>query len=339
MTRKARAVPFARKRRDSLLQDIPTASMTHGSKHLLIARKILIEELGLADARAKAVLIDSYRAAHSSAQAINQRSRDIADFAARARFRKIFKRMAKCARRSPARLRCVLDHDVASAIENDIVDSESAEALIHALVAAFASSPEEASSLAVLRALTHSSLPKYGELDRRSLRRCFAEASDFLQEDYSALQATDQRSIESALTELRKNDLESNAADVCESIANALGDDKVIDPAIHDLITEYVAAVVDVWLQHGIKPTRSVRFSHPNYRGKFHRFADLVLTAAVEPWSKRHDDDQHQLSERLRNAHAQLPSDIRKFVSGAPRRCDVEWLVSDDHVRRALSRG
>jgi hypothetical protein len=339
MKRRARPVPFARMRPDSVLRDLAVLPTDEWPRHLRLARNILSAELGLDDAKAQAVLIASYRASHACAQAINQRSRDIADFTACLKLRKIFTRVAKCARRSPVRLRRALDSGICPTIHDNIVDAESVEELIHALVAAFARFPKEASSLTVLRAVKpRSSLPEGANFESRNcLRRCFAEASVLLQQDYSALRAIDQRRIESALTELRDNNSEFNAAGVCDSIASALDGDKAIRAAIHDLITTYVAALVDIWLRHGIKPARSVRFSHPNYRGKFHRFADLVLTTAVEPWSKRHDGDNRQLSARLREAHGQLPSDIRKFVRCALGRSDVEWLVSDDHVKAALA--
>jgi hypothetical protein len=341
MKRRARAVPFARRRFDSVIRDIAAVPMTEWPKHLRLARNILIDALALDDERARAVLIASYCAGHACAQAINQRSRDIADFAERLKLHKIFTRVARCARRSPAPLRRILDSSVRSTLHDTIVDAESVEALIEALVAAFASFPEEAPSLTVLRAMTlRSSIPEGTKSESRNRRRrCFSEASVLLKQDYSALRASDQRTIESALTELRdSSEAEFDAADACESIASALDGDKGINTAIHDLITEYVAALAEIWLQHGIKPGRAVHPSNRNYRGKFHHFADLVLTSAVEPWSKRHDGHNQKLSATLRKAHGQLPADIRRFVSYAPRRGDVEWLVSDDHVRAALAR-
>ncbi len=339
MKRRARPVPFARMRPDSVIRDLAVVPIAEWPRHLRLARNILSDELGLDDARAQAVLIASCRASHACTQAINQRSRDIADFAARLKLRKIFTRVAKCARRSPAPLRRALDRGC-SAIHDNIVDAESIEELIHALVAAFASFPKEATSLTVLRAVTpRSSLPEGANFEsRHRLRHSFAEASDLLQQDYSALGAIDQRRIESALTDLRDNNPEFDAGDVCDSISSALVGDKGINAAIHDLITGYVVALAEIWLQHGIKPGRAVHPSNPNYQGKFHRFADLVLTSAVEPWSKRHDGPNQKLSATLRNTHAQLPADIRRFVSYAPRRGDVEWLVSEDHVRAAIVR-
>jgi hypothetical protein len=242
--------------------------------------------------------------------------------------------------RSPAALRHILDCRVRSTINVKVVDAESIEALIQALVATFARFPMEGSSCTVLRVLNpRLSLAAGANLESPTCRRrCFAEASDRLQQDYSALRALDQSKVESALTALRNDKAEFDAAAVCELIAGALEGDKGVNRAIHDLITHYVVALAEIWLQHGIKPGRAAHPSNPNYRGKFHRFADLVLTSAVEPWSKRHDGHNQELSATLRKAHAELPTDIRRFVSYAPRRGDVEWLVSDDHVKAALAR-
>jgi len=140
MKRRARPVPCARMRADSVLRDLAVVPMAEWPRHLRLARNILSDGLGLDDAKAQAVLNASCRASHACARAINQRSRDIADFAARLKLHKIFTRVAKCARRSPAHLRRVLDRAISTAIRDSIVDAESIETLIHALIAAFASS-------------------------------------------------------------------------------------------------------------------------------------------------------------------------------------------------------
>ena len=342
MRRRARAVPFARRRLDSVIRDIAAVPIAEWPKHLHLARNILSDELGLDDVRAQAVLIASYGASHACAQAINERSREIADFATCLKLQQIFTRVAKCARRSPSPLRRVLDRSISSALGDNIVDAENIEALIHALVAAFARFPKEASSLTVLRAITpRSSLPKSANFESRNrLRRRFAEAADLLKQDYAALRAGDQHAIESALTELRDNNAEFDAADVCAAISRTLGQNEgeVIAPFVHDLITDYATAIAQIWRQYGIRPARARNPSDPAYRGKFHRFADLVLTSVVDPWSKRHDVDRREMLTSLRKAVAGLPAEYRRIVSPAARRSDVELLVSEDHIRKAIAR-
>lgn len=333
-------MPFARMRSESLLRELTAQPIVDWPKHLQLARKILIDEFTVHDDPARAVLLASFSAAHACAHAINQRARDAFDTAGCLKLRNIFSRVARCVRRSSASLRRILDSSVRSSVHHTIIDSESIEALVESVVAAFASFPKEASSLTVLRAITpRSSLPKGAKFESPArLRPYFAEASALLKEDYSALRAIDQRKVETALTALRDSrDTELDAADVCEAIANALDDHEEISTAVHDLITEYVAVLAEIWLKHGVKPGRAVHPSNPNYRGKFHRFAEFVLTAVVEPWSKRHDGDHREALAELCKAHAQLPKEDRKFVGRALRRSDVEWLVSDDHVKKALA--
>ena len=321
---------------DSVLRNLTAQPVPDWPKHLRLAWEILANKRGVDDATARAVLFASFSAAHCCGQGIDQRSRANADAVGLWKLNNVFARFARCIRRSPAALRRVLDCDVCSSVQHTIIDLESIEVLIDRLIAGFASFAKEETSLTVLRPLVpRALLPNFKKIDRTSLRCWFAKGAVFLKNDYTALRSVDQRRVEAALTTLQRSRAEFDAADVCEAIANALdsGDAKAISTAIYDLITDYVAAVAEIWLQHGIKPGRAVD-SH--YRGRFHRFVDLVLTAVVEPWSKRHDGDQCETAASLRKAHARLPEDVRKVVSPTLRRSDVEWLVSEDHLRRAL---
>ena len=181
-------------------------------------------------------------------------------------------------------------------------------------------------------------LPKSKRID--VLRRRFIKGAVFLQNDYAALPSIDQRRVETALTTLQRRRAQFDAADVCEAIANALNRkaEKTANTLIADLITNYVASVAQIWLRHGLRPTRAVHPANPNYRSKFHRFAELVLTGLVEPWSQRHDGNQSETAAKLRKAHARIPKNDRKDVRAALRRSDVEWLVVDGHLKTALGR-
>ena len=333
MKRRARPVPFARRRITSVMQDLIIEPPATWPKHLRLARNILTAQMALDDESAQAVIIRSSAAAQACAQAINSRSREITYLTERQNLHKVFMRIAKCARRSPAALRHTLDRRVRSAISDKVLDTEKVEVLIQALIDPFTKFPMQEASSTVLRALRVVTTKLEGPTSRR---RCFAKASNRLGQDYSALSAIDQRGVESALTSLRIKKPEFNASDVCESIASTLAADKGPRTTIHDLITEYVIALAETWELHRLKPSRSVRATDPSHRSKFHRFAELVLTWAVEPWSKRHDADFAQHLATLRKHHAQLSSDTRRLTSPAPRRSDTQWLVSEDHVKAAL---
>jgi hypothetical protein len=47
---------------------------------------------------------------------------------------------------------------------------------------------------------------------------------------------------------------------------------------------------------------------------------------------------RRETAAKLREAHAGLPKDVRRSVSSTASRSDLEWLVSDDPVRKALVR-
>ena len=336
MKRRTRAVPLARMRIESVLRNLRAQAIAEWPKHLRLAWEILADKRGVDHVTARAVLFASFSAAHRCAQAINQRSRANVDAVGLRKLHNGFARIVRCIRRSPAALRHVLECDVCSSVQHTIIDLERIEVLIDRLVDGFASFAEEETSLTVLRAMVpRASLPNFKKIDRTSLRRWFAKGAVYLKEDYAALRSVDQRRVEAALTTLQRSRAEFDAADVCEAIANALDSDdgNAVNTVIYDLITDYVAAVAEIWLQHGVRPGRAVDSHYP---GKFHRFVDLVLTAVVEPWSKRHDGDQGETAASLYRAHARLPEDVRKVVNPAPRRSDVEWLVSEGHLRRAL---
>ena len=300
-------------------------------KHLRLARKILVDELSLDDAKALSVLDASFRAAHACAQAIDKRSSDIEYFAQRQKVCGIFERIAKCARRSPASLRRALNDGVGSSFDDQVVDGESIEILFDILFAAFASAPRSEVSRTVLRATASKSARSARKPTPAKVHRGLAKSAKFLKQDYSALHPIDQQNVETALTRLLNcQDAAVDAANVSKTIAKAL-DVKAdgISSGVHDLVTDYVAIVIRIWKQHGLKPVRS----RPS---KFHRFVDLVLTAADEPRSKRHAVSFNDILVEQREFYRSLPKDIRRLTRAAPRRSDIQWLVTDDHVKKAI---
>lgn len=341
MRSRIRPLPFARMRLNSALRELRAQPAAEWPKHFRLAREILVDELDVDDDTAQAILFDCLSVAHGCARAINQRSRDLAESALSLKLRNAFARIAKCVRRAPAPLRVVLDNDLCSIVHDQIINSESIEEVIDRLISAFARLPNHETSQTVLRSITpRGSLPRSDKTYIADLQRCFAEAPVYFNEDYSALHATDQRRVEAALTAVGRKRAAFGAADVCQAIAGVLDYNEGTGFTIvtADLITNYVAAAAEIWWHAGLRPTRSVRLSDLGYRSKFNRFVDLLLTGIVEPWSKRYDGNQCETAAKLYEAHARLPKDVRKSVRAAARRSDVEWLVGDDHVRKALAR-
>jgi hypothetical protein len=308
-----------------------------------MARSILVDELKLDEEASRAVLQSSLADAHACAQRMDQGALDVFQGRHRDRLAKILARMAKCAKRLPASPRHALDGKVRADLRQTPIDSEHIETLIETLTTGFGKWPEAEPSLTVLRAVTPgpSSAECLKETDAAGIHRAFAEAAIILQNDYAGLPALDQRNAESALTTLAQERPDTlDTADVCTMLSYALAsntNDK-ISPAAAGLITDYVTEVATIWREHGLWPSRARNPLDAAYHSRFHRFADLMLTALVDPWSKRHDGDQVERLAKLRKARAKLPGDIRGAVRAGLPRADTEWLVSEDHLRRALKR-
>jgi len=175
------------------------------------------------------------------------------------------------------------------------------------------------------------------------------ERSHHLLRDYSDLSSQTQANVEAALFALSATG-RSSAATVFATMAQAVGaGSNGGGSEVHALVVDYVAKVADIWRRAGLQagpafyPSSSdmkkpINPKRPtDYKSSFHRFADLVLTALVEPWSVRHDDIG-TLKQQIAAATARLPAADRQRVAATPRRCDIDWLVSDDHLKKALRR-
>jgi hypothetical protein len=103
-----------------------------------------------------------------------------------------------------------------------------------------------------------------------------------------------------------------------------------------DLIVAYVLAVARRWQQNGLHPSRATHPENPKYRSRFHRFVEFVLTAVTEPGSHRHSPGIDEVARQLWANRARVPAEMRSKISKELRREDREWLVSEDHVRKAL---
>ena len=109
------------------------------------------------------------------------------------------------------------------------------------------------------------------------------------------------------------------------------------DPRIATLIVDYLKDVIERWRAAGLYPSRARDAADPSYVSPLFQFAELVLTAIVEPWARRHDADVREHAQRVLEKHRELPYDFQQDVSPRLRRSDWEWLVSDDHLKKALA--
>jgi len=127
------------------------------------------------------------------------------------------------------------------------------------------------------------------------------------------------------------------ASDVFEVLATAVSShsEDGASPEISDLLVEYVRKLGDGWTAVGLRPGRANHSDDATYKSRFHRFSDLVLMAFVDPSSLRHDGDLTEIRQKLCRSHLALPADWRAGVDVGLRRRDREWLISEDHLRRA----
>ena len=328
--RHARAIPLARRRLNTFVLDLKSKPTDEWPPHLRLAWNILNSgsELALSEQAVLSLIIKSVSAAHKCAQAINEKSADIAEFQTRIKLHDTLRRIAKCTKRAPAGLRRRLDEQVAPLRRESAIDLEVIDAIFDIAVAAFREFPKAEPSRTALREMC--GMPP--DHDRVVV----------IKSEYAAVGEAYQRKAEDAIATLAKSaSHKASAADVFNALASALRFDRTAHPnaQIPPLIVEYVAELATFWRQAGLRPTRATRVGDPTYRSKFHRFVDLVLTAMTEPSAQRHLinlDDLNDTRREIWLVHSRLPEEARRIVSPAPRRADVNWLISEDHVKKAL---
>jgi hypothetical protein len=153
-----------------------------------------------------------------------------------------------------------------------------------------------------------------------------------------ALHPAVRRQAEEAVSQLsREHHLAWNASHVFNVMATALSTQHADNTAsqISDLLVEYVRQVGEVWKAHGLKPSRARDPDDPKYTSRFLRFCDLVLMALIDPWSLRHDENLDQIRQQIRASHLKLPYEWREQVNNSLPLRDHQWLVSEDHLKRA----
>jgi hypothetical protein len=324
MQRRARAVPLARKRLENLRFEL-LARPPAWPQHLGLAWQVLHDDLAASEEDSRRLVIESVSAAHGCAQLVDERSRAGAQARAITELSKAFARLAKCSGRGSAKLRQELDQAIIAVLCQTPVDLEVMEAILDAAGTSFAKHLTEepaGTALATLGSSEDDGVLRIGlKVDFESLPSA----------SHLRLQTTLSDLVTSAAGDLTAEQIFSTMASVLDTeFMNA-------DPEIASLITDYVAAVDDLWRAAGLHTGRGHDPANPEYRSPFHRFVDLVLTAMIDPWSRRHDDDLDEHRRAVWQVHAKL-GDESKLVGKQLRRADHEWLVSEYHIKLALAR-
>lgn len=290
MGRKARVDLRARRSLSQFLLLLRSKPVCDWPPPLSEAWKILNSELELPPGKALSIVLNSAAAAHQCVKAQNLQLTDLARAQARAKIQKACKRISNGISRAPAALRRRLDQAMLPLIQVSAVDLEVIKSIFEVSTTIFEEFADSNSSSTALRAL-------------RELRAA----------PFSTLGMAVRREVEKAIVGLvaasSNAKIEPSAATVFATMADALGSDKTekLSAQSSRAITSYVADLAEIWRRAGQKPSRVIIFSM-EFRSKFHRFADLVLTAMADP---RADSRQELVSSR-------------------------QELVSDDDVKAAL---
>jgi hypothetical protein len=324
MRRRTKPVPLARMDLNRVIRTLRQRSTSEWPRHVSSALEVLTLELKVDQQTALDLLIAAVSAAHRCACAVEQRALAQSRARARADVGKALLRIAKCAARSPAELRCSLDRSVRSVLGRGMVEAEVLQRLVHRAAQVFRKFRKMPAAATALKAMGFPDTPGQERIG--------------LITNIEALHPTARGRAEQALSRLcRESPSNWTASGVFGVLATAVSShsENGASPEISDLLVEYVRKLGDGWTAVGLRPGRANRPDDTNYKSRFHRFSDLVLTAFVEPSSLRHDGDLTEIRQKLHRSHLALPADWRGRVDAGLRRRDREWLISEDHLRRA----
>jgi hypothetical protein len=347
MRRKVRTYPFARLRVTNLKEAVIHAPLDKLPRHLQLSCAILEADFKLPAAQARCILHDSIAQAVACARSITSRDLALSRSNSRGKVSNSFSRLAKCIARAPAALRRELDDQVYEIIAG-IIDSEVIEAIIDKTYQTFARSNSEPAQTALKALVVSTPIAKRNskKTDKKKAKTKKTKIKKTkkilgLNVEYEALDPATHRKCELAVGAVLRGSVSGTAATVFKALTAALDSTPAskISRESSDLIVDYVAKVGALWRNNNLSPSRASHRANPKYRSRFHRFVELVLTAVTEPDSNRHTANVAEMtaiSQRIRVTHTLLPPEERSKIGQSLRRVDREWLVSDDHIRKAL---
>jgi hypothetical protein len=297
MRPRAKVIILGRRRRRAFELDLNLKSPSQWPTELRSAWDILHLEVKLSNESALSLIMASVSSAHACAQNINRRVTNIVEFQTRLKLGDAFRRISRCIKRAPARLRRLLNKRLEPVMRQDVVDLEVIEEILDVTVTTFAEFPNAEASKTALRVMC-------GETPDR-------DRTITIKTDFSGLGPEHVHKAERAIAGLcRKRAELRSASRLFDALGFALDDKRIANTAstIHDLIDDYVIAASQLWKSAGLRPGRARDDLDPAYKSRFHRFAELVLSALIQPASRR-------------NARASA---------------QAGWLVTEHHIRRAL---
>jgi len=316
MARRTRSNFLARRSLPNFLAQIRKKAPIDWPTHLFAAWRILNDEFNLPDREALSIILQSVAIAQDCIITENQHVNDFVQAQTLVKVQAAFHRISNCIKRAPAFHREELNQAILPVIRNDVIDLEVVESILEATRIAFQRKPGCNSSITAL-----ATLEKVGK------------------EDFAILGMPARHNVENALGELSAL-TNATAADVFATMATVLGRENTrqLNMRSRGTRTCYVSRLAEVWRQGGLRASRATHPENPLYKSRFHRYAELVLTAMAEPWAKRHNGNAFldTLRRDIRRAHAKLPGDVRAGVSATLRRPDQEWLIADEYLKGSI---
>jgi hypothetical protein len=296
-------------------------------QHLFSAWQIVNGQLGLSESEALSVILHSVSAAHRCVAAENQCASRIGEVEALKEVRNACERIRRRVQddraevaEASAKLRRRLDEEILPLIRQPTIDLEVIQSIFETAAKVFDDFPVRGPSLSnLLSEVGKDYFSNLGATLRRELEQAIA--------DFGAPSKTGDRVTAEALFKVLAEALPAE-------------DTQKIKTGTHRLRSHYIAEVAKIWRRAGLKPFRSNDPWTIGHRGRFHCFAEFVLTAIAEPQTRRHDGDNdiYALRRATKRAHDRLTEDIRPLVSLELSRVDRQWLTSDDHLKRGLSK-
>ena len=301
--REARTHFLARRSLRKFLLQLKALPARGWPPHLFAAWIIVNRELGLPDSKAHSVIEESVSAAYRCVKAQDQQSQDIVVTRARTTIQRACRRIARCIKRAPAPLRRRLDQTILTLMHELMIDLELIESFFALATTIFEEFPKAEPARSALKALCKIAAAHFDALGME-------------------LRGKVERSITAFATDSTMEH-PAGAADVFATIATAIDGEKrrKLSAYSRKLVTHYVGELAEIWQQAGLKPSRAIAYLDDSYRSRFHRFAELILTAMAAPWALQHN--------RRNWSNEREPSK-------AMQRADYHWLVSDDYVRGVL---
>jgi hypothetical protein len=317
MGRRLRISFLGRRRFDRFVLELKNKAADEWPQHLRSAWNILYDELSLPHSTALSIVINSASAADRFVKASNELLNDNVKAQAHTRIQTACSRVSKCAKRAPAALRRRLDQAIHPLLQEPQIDLEVMDLFFATTTKIFEEFSTVESSCVALRSLKDLERAGFSTLGMALGQKLEHAIAGFVATSSTKHQAT--------------------AANAFAAMAAVLDSEEIARTHTQNgkLIIRYVTELARIWQDASLKPSRARDPYKPAYKSRFHRYADLVLTGMVEPRALRHDANVDEHRREIRRRHAELPADLR-WVNPALRRADREWLISEDHIRRAL---